>query len=47
MLFSGTLDITSKVLVEINKLVFPGELNKSVGLSAATPGDLSVPALGG
>ena len=41
----GAVDITSKVLVEGNKLVFPGELIKTVGLSAATPGDLSDPAL--
>jgi len=33
------------VIVEGNKLVFPGELIKNVGLSAATPGDLSDPAL--
>ena len=41
----GAVDITSKVLVEGNKLVFPSELIKTVGLSAATPGDLSDPAL--
>jgi len=39
------VDITSKVLVEDNRLVFPGDLIKSIGLSAATPGDLSDPAL--
>jgi hypothetical protein len=42
---NGAVDITSKVLVMGNKLVFPGELIKTVGLSAATPGDLSDPAL--
>jgi len=41
----GAVDITSKVLVEGNKLVFPGELLKNIGLSASTPGDLSDPAL--
>jgi hypothetical protein len=41
----GAVDITSKVLVKGNTLVFPGGLIKTVGLSAATPGDLSDPAL--
>jgi len=41
----GAVDITAKVFVEGNKLVFPGDLIKTVGLSAATPSDLSDPAL--
>ena len=41
----GAVDITSKVLWEGNRLVFPGDLIKTVGLSAATPGDLSDPAM--
>ena len=41
----GAVDITSKVLVDGNKLVFPGDLLKTVGLSASAPGDLSDPAL--
>ncbi len=41
----GAVDITSKVIQDGQQLVFPGELIKTVGLSAATPGDLSDPAL--
>ena len=41
----GAVDITSNVLVDGNKLVFPGELLKNIGLSAATPADLSDPAI--
>jgi hypothetical protein len=41
----SAVDITSKVLVEGNRLVFPGDLIKNIGLSAATPGDLSDPAM--
>ena len=41
----GAVDITSKVIVDGSKLVFPGELIKNIGLSATTPGDLSDPAM--
>jgi hypothetical protein len=41
----GAVDITSKVLVEGNRFVFPGNLIKTVGLSAASPDDLSDPAM--
>jgi len=41
----SAVDITSKVTKDGNKLVFPGDLIKTVGLSAATAGDLSDPGM--
>jgi hypothetical protein len=39
------VDITSKVIKSGNSLVLPGWLIKQIGLSAATPGDLSDPGM--
>jgi hypothetical protein len=39
------VDITARVRVEGESITLPGRLIKEIGLSAATPGDLSEPGL--